>query len=345
MRSIFSCTLGLAVSVLLAPAVQAQAIETISVSADGKTVLVGGSNRTVYSVDAETLEVTNRRYVSELVRQIIHGANGDLVFFRDDADNLNAFNTSDMSFAWAARDVDEMVYDAGSNTLAVLDEHYKDDSVRLLSATDGEQKQRIVMGKLKSDMIALAPGAGKALIVTGYTKTDKEEKQEEPDNLTKLEKADFKQKTDGYVSTVVTVDFGAGSFETAETPYRVSYPKAVRMAGDQIMILRTNRDSMLLGSDGSGALIDLGEDYFNFSGIDAKGETYILTNGVEIRFVPVDGGAAQGLLSAERLRGGPAEWVTAMGEAADGTLYFGTNAYRLMKVSPSRGKIDVMEVY
>ncbi|MGP6087210.1 hypothetical protein [Antarctobacter jejuensis] len=345
MRSFITCVLGLAAATLLTPAVQAQSIETISVSADGKTVLVGGSNRTVYTVDADTLEVTDRRYVSELVRQIVHGANGELVYFRDDADNLNAYKTADMSFAWSARDVDEMVYDAQSDTLAVLDEHYKDDSVRLLSAANGEQTQRIVMGKLKSDMIALAPGAGKALILTGYTKSDLEEKQEQPADLTKLQEADFKQKTDGYISNVVTVDFGAGTFETAETPYRVSYPKAVRMSGDQMMILRTNRDSMTLGADGSGALIDLGEDYFNFSGIDAKGETYILTNGVEIRFVPVAGGAAQGLLSAERLRGGPAEWVTAMGEAPDGTLYFGTNAYRLLRVNAARGKIDVLPVY
>ncbi len=345
MRSIFSCAAGLALAISMAPVASAQTIETISVSADGKTVLVGGSNRTVYSVDADSLEVTDRRYVSELVRQIVHGANGDLVFFRDDADNLNAYNAGDMSFAWAARDVDEMTYDAESDTLAVLDEHYKDDSVRLLAAANGEQTQRIVMGKLKSDIIALTPGAGKALILTGYTKSDKEEKTEEPADLTKLQQADHKQMTDGYVSNVVTVDFGAGTFETAETPYRVSYPKSVRMQDDKIMILRTNRDSMMLGGDGSGGLIDLGEDYFNFSGIDAKGETYILTNGVEIRFVPVDGGAAQGLLSAERLRGGPAEWVTAMAEAPDGTLYFGTNAYRLLRVSPSRGKVDVMAVY
>ena len=47
MRSIVSCALGLAVSAVLAPAVHAQSIETISVSTDGKTVLVGGSNRTV----------------------------------------------------------------------------------------------------------------------------------------------------------------------------------------------------------------------------------------------------------------------------------------------------------
>lgn len=345
MNAFLKSAAALAVSALVAPAVSAQSIETISVSADGTSVLVGGSNRTIYTVDAATMEVTGRRYVSELVRQIEHGARGELVFFRDDADNLNAYYTGDMSFAWGVRDVDEMVYDPVSHQIAVLDEHYKDDSVRLLAAASGEQKQRIVMGKMKSDMIALAPGAEKALILTGYTKSDAEEKRDMPEDLTKLQEADFKQKTDGYVSNVISVDFMNGSYETAETGYRVSYPKAVRLWDDRMMILRTNRDSMVLAGDGSGELIDLGDDFFNFSGIDAKGETYILAKGVEIRFVPVDGGAAQGLLSAEKLRGGPAEWVTAMAEAPDGTLYFGTNAYRLLRVSASRGKIDVMPVY
>ncbi|WP_323769463.1 WD40 repeat domain-containing protein [Antarctobacter sp.] len=345
MRSIFSFAAALALAGFSAGAAHAQTIETISVSPDGKTVLVGGSNRTVYTISAETMEVTGRRYVPQLVRQIVHGAIGEMVFFRDDADVLTAYKVDGMTEAWQVSDVDDMVYDAPSRVIAALDKHFKDDSVRLLQASTGEQLARVAMGKIKADLIALEPGAGKALILTGYTKTDAEQKQDEPTDLTKLQKADFKQKTDGYVSNVVTVDFVAGSFEMAETGYRVSYPKAVRLDGDKMMVLRTNMDSMLLGPDGTGELIDLGEDYFNHAGIDAKGESYILSKGVELRFVPVNGEGAEGLLKGDRLRGGPAEWITAMTEASDGTLYFGTNAYRLLKVGPTRGKIEIMPIY
>ncbi|WP_305969383.1 MULTISPECIES: hypothetical protein [unclassified Mameliella] len=345
MRSLISLAAAAAVSGIAATFAQAQSIETISVSPDGQTVLVGGTNRTVYSLSAETLEVTDRRYVSELVRQIVHGADGELVFFRDDADTLTAYKTADMSFAWKASDVDNMAYDPRAGAIAVLDQHYKDDSVSLLFAATGEQMARVAMGKIKSNLIALAPGADKALILTNYAKSDAEEKADEPDDLSKLQKADFKQLHDGYVSNVVTVDFGTGAFEMSETPYRVSYPKAVRMAGDRMMILRTNMDSMMLAPDGSGELIDLGEDYFNYADIDAKGETYILTKGVDLRFVPVAQDGPEGLLKGERLRGGPAEWITAMAEAPDGTLYFGTNAYRLLKVGPDRGKIEIVPVY
>lgn len=345
MRPIIAFAATLALAGFSAGVACAQTIETISVSPDGKTVLVGGSNRTVYTVSADTLAVTGRRYVPQLVRQITHGAGGELVFFRDDADVLTAYKVDGMSEAWKVSDVDDMAYDAETRTIAALDQHFKDDSVRLLQAATGDQQARVAMGKIKANLIALAPGAGKALILTGYTKSDAEEKQEEPADLTKLQKADFKQKTDGYVSNVVTVDFEAGSFEMAETAYRVSYPKAVRFSGGRMMVLRTNVDSMMLGPDGSGALIDLGEDYFNHAGIDAAGESYVLSKGVELRFVPVKGEGAEGVLKGDRLRGGPAEWITAMAEAPDGTLYFGTNAYRLLKVGPGRGRIEIMPVF
>lgn len=345
MRFLFSFAAGLAFAGFCTGAVSAQSIETLSVSPDGQTVLVGGTNRTVYTISAATLEVTGRRYVPHLVRQILHGANGEFVFFRDDADVLTAYKADGMAEVWRISDVDSMAYDAERRVIVALDQHYKDDSVRLLQASTGEQMARVALGKIKSNLIALAPGADKALILTGYTKTDAEQKQDEPDDLTKLQKAEFKQKTDGYVSTVVSVDFDTGSFETAETSYRVSYPKAVRMADGKLMVLRTNVDSMILGPDGSGALIDLGEEYFNHAAIDSKGDTYILSKGVELRFVPVSGAGAEGVLKGEKLRGGPAEWITAMAEGADGTLYFGTNAYRLLKVGPSRGKIEIMPIY
>ncbi|MBY6163156.1 hypothetical protein KUV73_19900 [Mameliella alba] len=345
MRTLISLIAGLAVAGVAASSAGAQSIETISVSPDGKTLLVGGTNRTVYTVTAGTLEVTGRRYVPQLVRQIVHGADGEMVFFRDDADTLTAYKTADMSVAWKASDVDDMVYDARAGAIAALDQHYKDDSVTLFFAATGEQMARVAMGKIKANLIALAPGADKAMVLTNYDKSDAEEKQDEPADLTKLQKADFKQLHDGYVSNVVSVDFGTGSFEMAETPYRVSFPKDVRMMGDQLMVLRTNFDSMMFSADGSGALIDLGEDYFNFAGMDAKGENYILTKGVDLRFVPVGKDGPEGVLKGERLRGGPAEWVTAMTEAPDGTLYFGTNAYRLLKVGPDRGKIEIAPIF
>lgn len=330
-----------AVAALCAPA-GAQQIETISVAPDGATVLVGGSNRTVYTIDAAAMTVTGRRYVPALVRQIFHGAEGALVYFRDDAKRLTAHRTADMSEAWSVGEADAAVYAPAEGRIALLDRHYKDDAVTLVDAATGGQLARVAMGKQKADLIALRPGAAAALVFTGAEKTEGEEAGAEPADLTKLQQADFKQRHDGYASQVIEVDFEQGGFAAVATPYRISYPKQVAMQSGRMMILRGVTDSLLVGADGAAELIDLGEDYFNHAGIDRAGETFILTNGVDLRFRPVAGGAAEGLLSAERLRGGPTEWVTAMAEGADGTLYFGTNAYRLLKVPPARDRVEAM---
>ncbi len=335
---------ALAGLILVAGMSHAQGIEGLSVSPDGQTVVLSGLNRVVYTVGAESLEVTDRRYIPEMVRQIIHSDDGAMIFMRDDEENLIAYG-ADMTRIWSVEGADEVVYDAENGVLAVLDEHWKDDALRLIDAADGSQKARVALGKIKSDMLALGPDGKSALILTQSSKSDSESKLDEPADMTKLQKAEFKQKTDGYVSSVITVDFDLGEFTTTQSHYRVSYPHQVRMLDDKMMILRSNVDSALVGADGSATLIDLGEDYFNAAMIDDAGKTFVLTNGVDLRFVPVDGGAAQGLLTAQRLPGGPAEWVTATAEGKDGTLYFGTNAYRLFKVAPDRGSVQAVAVY
>ncbi len=77
----------------------AQGIEGLSVSPDGQTILMSGTNRVVYTVSADLLEVSNRLYVPEMVRQIIHSDDGNLVFLRDDEERLIAYKTADMSQA------------------------------------------------------------------------------------------------------------------------------------------------------------------------------------------------------------------------------------------------------
>ncbi|MGH1412695.1 MAG: hypothetical protein ACRBB0_04325 [Pelagimonas sp.] len=336
---------ALAGLLLFAGMTHAQGIESMSVSPDGQTVLISAANRVVYTVGADTLEVSSRRYIPEMVRQIIHSDDGALVYLRDEEEQLIAYNSADMAQVWRIEGADEVVYDGVNGVLAVLDEHWKDDSIRLVAADTGNQMTRVALGKIKSDMLALGPDAKSALILTQSSKSDVETSQEQPADLNKLQKAEFKQKTDGYVSTVITVDFDLGEFTTSESHYRVSYPHQVRMMGDKMMVLRSNIDSALVGADGSAKLIDLGEDYFNAAMVDNAGKTFVLTNGVDLRFVPVDGGSAEGLLTAQRLPGGPAEWVTATAEGKDGTLYFGTNASRLFKVSADRGSVQAVAVY
>lgn len=336
---------ALAGLLLFAAGAQAQSIEGLSVSPDGKTVLMSGTNRVVYSVSTDTMEVTDRRYVPQMVRQIIHSDDGSMVYLRDNDKRLIAYNTADMSEAWRTEDADEVVYAPEQGTLAILDEHWKDDSIRLVAADSGSQTARIALGKMKTDMFALGPDGRSALILTQSSKSDAEVKKDEPADMTKLQKADFKQRTDGYVSQVIAVDFDLGEFTQAESHYRVSFPHDVNMVDGKLLILRSNLDSAIVGSDGSADLIDLGKDHFNSAMLDKAGTTYILTRGTDLRFVPVGGGAAEGLLSVQRLRGGPAEWVTAITEGKDGTLYFATNAYRLIKVPADRGSAQVVSVY
>ncbi len=327
--------------------VPAQMITAVSHSPAGDALLVAGDNRVLYTLDPATLQVTDRLHVPGLIRWLGHSADGQTLFLRTDDRVFEARSAGSFKLRYKVEDIAEVAHARDANRIALMENGYKGGVVHLLQAENGKAMIRVELPDIKTDVIALDPGGRRALILTKSAKSEAEPKETPPGDLRGHAKYVFQQEKDGYVSTVVDLDLQSGDFKTADTFYRVSFPAQITMIGDRALVVKSRHDSAWIGPDGSAQLIDMGEDYVASARISADGETVMLMSGTEVAFHALGGAAAGALLREARADkiAGPAERVTAFDEAADGTVYFGTSAYRLWKIAPGATEIEAVAVY
>ncbi|MCG6904583.1 MAG: hypothetical protein LJE68_18080 [Rhodobacter sp.] len=337
-----------ALSVVLAGQMAAaQQISAVAVSPDGATVMVAGDNRVLYTVDAATLDVTSRRYVPEQIRWMQYSSDGDTLFWRTQERTFAAVGLGSFKTRFSAENISSVAYAPGASRLLLLENNYKGGVLHLLAAHNGKNVLKLEMPELRTEDATISDDGATALLLTNSESSDAEEKAQPGSDLKGHAKFEFRQQHDGYISKIVAVDLKAGTFAVASSWYRISNPSQVRMLGDAAVFVNSVSDSGTVGADGSSRLLDLGERFSSHIRISDDGESIVMSSGRDVAVHPLaDGvaGAPVRELEADDLPG-PSERVTAMDEAADGTLYLGTSGYRLWKVAPGASEVQAAPVF
>jgi len=339
--------LGLGFAMGLCSAAMAQVMPAVAVSPDGATVLAAGDNRVVYTVNAETLGIEERRYIAGLVRWLDYSADGRLVFMRTDNNIFTARAARSFKTLYSVDRISAVSYAPEANRIALLESNYDGGVLHILVASTGDRINRIEFPEIRTNYVALAPDGASALLLTQSDRSEDEPNESPSSELKGYDRYLFRQQNDGYTSHVVSVTVESGDWSMAETFYRVSFPGQVRMLDGRMAIINGPGDSALVSGDGTTDLLNLGGGYIAFGHIADAGADIVLTGGTEIAFHGLNGTAANPAsreLEAVRLEG-PAERVTAIDQAGDGTLYMVTSGYRLWKVTPDALEVAAKPVY
>lgn len=325
----------------------AQTINAVAVSPDGTGLLVAGDNRVLYTLDPSDLSVTDRAYVPGEIEWMEFSADGRTVYFRHDDETFVARAAGSNKQRFTMEGIDEVSYAPDANRILLMEDNYKEAVLHLLQAANGKVLKTITIKDIDAEQVSLSADGSYALVLTDSDKSETEEKKDVPSDLKNHDKYLFRQQNDGYVSNVLKVDMRTGEFTTVETFYKVSYPKQIRSTENGMVIVKDRGDSAFVTADGVATMIDMGEDYISYARLSDDGTTMMLASGTEVAFSPMqDGGVSSTKreLDAGRMPG-PSERVTAVDEAGDGTLYFGTSAYRIWKIAPGSDKIEAAPVF
>ena len=339
--------MGLAAAMLVPQAGMAHEIEALTISPDGGTLLVAGDNRVLYRLATADMSVSERRYIPEQIKWISYSEDGDTVFLRTNDGTFQAVNSGSFKVKFSADDVDAVSYAPAARRIALLDANYKGGILTVLAATSGKQMSKLEMPDIRTTDVALSADGNSAILLTSSKSSDAEEKVQPGSDLKGYPKYVFRQEHDGYISQVVSADLKAGSFEVADTYFRVSQPKYVQMMGDAMTLVNGVTDSAMIAPDGSAKMMDMGENYVGHSRISNDGTEIIMSTNRDVRFHPFSNGVA-GEMTREVKGddiGGPSERVTAITEGTDGTIYLGTSAYRIWKIAPGSDTIEAATVY
>lgn len=339
---IFGIALGLA-----AGAAQSQEISAVAISPDGTTLLVAGDNRVIYTVDPETLNVLDRRYESGRITWMEFSSDGENLYILMEDERFIALTAGSFKQRFLVDDVDAVSYAPESNRMALLENKYDGGILRIVQAANGKEMSKITFPDIDTELVALSPDGARALILTDDDQSEDEPKLGIPSDLKDYDKYVFRQKNDGYLSQVLDVDLKAGTYTATRTYYRVSYPEQVRMLGDDMLIIKDRDDSAVVPADGSASMLNLGEGFISKARISDDGQSMMLNSSNKVAIVPLANGAVgepSSEYEVDRIEG-PTEHVTAADESSDGTLYMGTNAYRLWKLTPGGEEIEVSPIF
>ena len=333
-------------AIFVGSAVSAQQMTAVAVSPDGATVLAAGDNRVLYTLDGATLEVTDRKYIPQQVKEIHYSRDGRRIFLRMDNRLFRAHAAGSFKMLFEVENISSMSLASDAERLALLEDNY-DGGVLHIMATSGKLMKKMEYPDIDTELVAMSADGRTAMLLTDSDKSDTEPKESAPSDLKGYDKYVFRQKNDGYISQILNVNVGDGSHTINDTFYRISFPFAIRMLGDKMAIINGAQDSGLVSADGSTQLINLGDSYVSAGRISDDGTQVVLTSNNDVTIHPLDNGVAGDAireLEVERIDG-PSERVTAMDEGADGTLYMVTSGYRIWRIAPGASDIEIKPVF
>jgi hypothetical protein len=326
----------------------------VAASPDGKTVVTAGDNRTLYVLDAATLEVKQRAYFGYRIGALAYSKDGStLVVETDDGFGGSIRFLDPAGFKEKSPAIKgERLTTARTADLGVaVGGKFKAYEVVVFSLQDGSVKAKIPYADAVGSAALNADGT--KLYVLGADKDVTNEKKVPynmiPKDLKDLARDEFVQKNDGRGSTLTVYEIPSGKqLAKHELFYTAGSDPALLAAGDTLYVLTYSNVNAKIGTAdgatevfkkaGGGYAIAVSPDHKQF------------LNAGMVGFAGNEGnlGTVEGLkmtvFGIEKIPGFP-EYYGAFTFADDGSMYAATTAYRLIKLSKAGTVEKVVPVY
>lgn len=345
MRRMLSAGLSALLLSIAAPAIAdtpAGGIGGVAVNPANDTVLVAGDTRTIYVLDRATLEVTNRVYVGTTIVWMTYNADGSLVFTRDTDGTLEARDAASLQRKWTVDRTEGVDYAPISNQLVYIKRDSKNGVLTLLNAADFTEINKIDLGEMSPNHVAMSPEGLRAVVISRSEKRESEEKDRASSDLKGIVRSKFNQEHDQRGAKIVTVDLLLGNAEAVESWYKSDNIKDMRVSPTEAFVLSYTNEMARIAADGSAEIIDSGARNHYGAGMTPGMDAIVSGSLKSITLKPLDSDAAQ-VFKLDDLPGWP-EYVIRFTNTPDGKILAGTTAYRIIELDPAAGAVKAMPV-
>lgn len=315
----------------------------VAVTPDGSRLVAGGSNRVLYELDPETLEVKRRHWYGRQIMDMAFSPDGAALVVESTqiiewlkADTFEPFVTLEKGVSMAP---------APRLDLVAVAVHGFPPSIRLYGFSDGQQKAEIQYDRtVPVAAYGLSPD-GKKLALLHYRRQDEnEEKVAQKDIPEEIRKQRgyplevYKQQHDGYTSRFLVYEVATGKalldtkvwFGTSGGGHLVSW------SGDDVLVTTYHNVNARIDPEGKVTPFELGNSY-NYARHATTDGKAILTGGLRKGARTLMADLAATTFECDDLPGFP-EYYKAFTSTKDGLAYAGTTAFRVVKIDAA-GKI------
>ena len=311
----------------------------VAVSPDGSLIAVGGAGRTLYVLDAESMEVTRRIWQGVQIGALAFNADGTRLAVEDETGAIVLFETEGFSQARNLPDADMMFAATPANRMAVISARGSRASV--LCMTTGDEIRAVAMPEgVRAGIVALNRG-GTRLAALSLPFADADADRGDPPE--DMPQNDARMFGDGNSSRLLVwnVEDGAAARDHTLWYTPSGDSSALAWSGDDLIVFGHRSVGLRIGADGTTTRLDGMGHHMYGRGSSADHALVVmggLANGSINRITP-EGVEAVAFRIADRLRGWPEYFADFAFGPENRQVYGVTSASRLIRMSPG-GRVE-----
>lgn len=344
LRSLRAAVLTASLSLL---AVQAQAGTplgglTVAVHPDGTRLVVGGDSRTLYELDAATLEVKRRVWTGTTLLRLLYSKDGSKLWAEDTSKVTRVYETAGFTKVLELKKASYLASARQADLVVGLDDNFKGHVLTAYSMSDGAVKGSVTLPKgTKVGCFGLNAAGTELAVMTEGEKDPDEPKlssSKAPKELKGLDKVRWKHQHDGKTSWLRRYSLPA--FEQvaeAKTWFKTQAGSLVVHAGEQVLVVNYSNENARFDAAGEASLFALAHG-LNYGAGMSEDRGVVMGGGLASVSRTTVADLAGVKLRLDKLPGWP-EYMRGFAFAMDGVGYGATSGYRVVRVS-AEGKLE-----
>lgn len=315
----------------------------VGVSPDGKNLAAAGDNRTLYLLDASSLEVQKRVWVESSIVAMAFNQAGNKVALEDTGGAVRLVDVADGKVVANVASAEKMAASTAANLLAGVAN--RNTEIVLHSLDDLTLKGKIAINKGERVAGLGFDEAGKKLAVWFEPVNDASEPKDNksPTGLKGLEASEYKLKNDGKTSWMRVFDATNGSLAwESKIWYSQSASSCqVLFQGESVLIVNYNNINAIVDPTGAVKLFNT-DNSFNY-GMGGSA-TLLLTGGLSNGSYTKVATLEATTFKLDKLPGWP-EYFKSFAADSNGVGYGGTSSYRVVRIAGEGKDIKAVPVF
>ncbi len=308
---------------------------TLALHPNGEMLVAGGENRTLYKIDAETLEVTERVYFGSTINKLAYSADGSLLFLQDSEPDIYILDAETLEVTATLGGYGAMSMAPAANLMVAYDSDFDGDTVTLFN-TSGIEMKSITFGE-DDDIASIGLNADGTKLAVFFDDFDSENEEDVswsdiPEEYEGFAKDVYSEQHDGEEARYIL--YSVPEFEVLADYvgfYGPSDNQLVFFQGDDALIINSSNENARYKLDGT---VEMWEWPGNSSaygeGISSDQNVLVVGGLADATIFDVSTNSELSF-DIDDLPGWP-EYFSNFVIAPDGTIYGATDAYRIVKV-------------
>ena len=309
----------------------------------GGRILAAGDSRAIYVLDADTLTVTDRRYIGTTAVWMELSLDSKVLFLRDTGGRLVALDAASFEELWSVDRTDAAAYARAANQIVYTTRKSRETHLVVADGASFAESASINLGDFRTVGLGVSIDGLRAVAVSRSDERKDEEKKRPENSVKGLERAIFRQRHDQRGATIAEVDLITGTPAMTESWYKADNIRELIVSPTEAFVLTFTEDVARIARGGEVEMIDSGARN-HYGAAMSRGMDALVTGSMRaVTIKPLAADAAQ-VMKLDTLPGWP-EYVIRFAHGPEGLIYAATTAYRVLAIDPVAGTVEAAPVY